>query len=173
MKKIITLLVSFGAFTTLFAQNTREMEDAKRVILGAPRTSSPNSQNPKDIVLGDDRRVYDGTGNRYPQTYPYPNSSSRDAQVNSINREYDAKIYSIRNNRYLSNSEKERMIRQLEMDRARAIQGVNKQYGNNRDYKRNNDRDDDYYKKNKKYKSNNGNHYGWENGKGNPHKGKY
>ena len=161
MKKIITLFLSLGALTTVFAQNTRDMEDAKRVILGAPRTGSP-TQNPKDIVLGGDRRVYEGNDRRYP------NGSSRDAQVYNINREYDAKIYSIRNNRYLSASEKERMIRQLEIDRERAIRQVNNQYSNNnRNYKKYNDRD------NKKYKSNNGNHYGWEKGKGNPHNRKH
>jgi len=165
MKKIVTLLFSLGALTAVFAQNTRDMENSKRVILGAPRTSG--SQNPKDIVLGNDGRVYGGNGTSYPQTYPYPNGSSRDAQINNINREYDAKIYSIRNNRYLSYSEKERMIRQLEIDRQRAIRQVGNQYGN-RQY--DDDRDYDY---NKKHKGNNGNHYGWEKGKGNPHKGKY
>ncbi|HVG41131.1 MAG TPA: hypothetical protein VM888_05920, partial [Chitinophagaceae bacterium] len=157
MKKIITLLVSFGAFTTLFAQDTRDMEEAKRVILGAPRKTTSPTQNPKDVVLGGDRRVYDESGRRYPDTYP--NGSSRDAEINNINREYDAKIYSIRNNRYLSAAEKERTIRQLEMDRARAIKQVNsgydRRYENDRNYK---------YNKGKKNKGNNGNHYGWEKG---------
>jgi hypothetical protein len=169
MKKIITLLFSLGALTSVFAQNTRDMEDAKRVILGAPRKSTP-TQNPKDVVLGgDNRRVYGG--NDYPETYPN-GSSSRNVEINNINRDYDAKIYSIQNNRYLSAAEKERMIRQLEGDRARAIRNVNNRYGNNKGYKNYGDRDDDY-KKNKKNKGNNGNHYGWEKGKGNPHKGKY
>ena len=178
MKKIITLLLSFSAFTAVFAQNTRDMEDSKRVILGAPRNPTyPNQTYPnqKGVILGNDGRVYGGNGTTYPQNYPYPNSSSRDVQINNINREYDAKIYSVRNNRYLSYAEKERTIRQLEIDRARAIRDVNNQYSNNnkryndRD-RRDDDRDEDRYKK---QKGNNGNHYGWEKGKGNPHKGKY
>ncbi len=171
MKKIITLIICFSTATTLFAQGTREMEDAKRVILGAPRKSTTPSQNPKDVILGgDNRKVYGDNRNGYPQDYP--NGSTRESQIYNINRDYDAKIYSIRNNRYLSNSEKERMIRQLEMDRARALKGVNGQYKN----KKNNGKEwdeEDRYKKDKHEKGNNGNHYGWEKGKGNPHKGKH
>lgn len=183
MKRIVTLLITAVAFSSSFAQSSEDMEEARRIILGDrkdTRTSSPSS-DPKDVVLGpNDRRVYDRRDTRYPST-----SSSRTEQ---INREYDAKIRSIRSNRNLSSAEKERIIRDLNNERARKLRGVNgdRRYNDRRDedrrkyedkryehrrYDRRDDDDDDYKKnKNKKSKGNNGNHYGWEKGKGNPHK---
>jgi Ni/Co efflux regulator RcnB len=56
MKKIITLLITFGAFATSFAQSPTT-DKAKKVITKEPRntTSYPN-----------DRRVDDETSTRYP-----------------------------------------------------------------------------------------------------------
>ncbi len=166
MKKIMTLALFLGAATLASAQSTREMEDVKDIILG-PRKSDGNTRTgDKDVVLGGDDRRYDER-NRYPGT------TSRSTEANRINREYDAKIQSIRNNRTLSRAEKERTIRQLELDRNRKLRQLNERYSKDRRY---DDRDDDdrRYSKNKKYKSkkkgNNGNHYGWQKGKGNPHR---
>ncbi|MFN2458281.1 MAG: hypothetical protein ABR502_08790 [Chitinophagaceae bacterium] len=175
MKKILLLLISFGGFASLFAQSNPEMEEAKRVILGNKKNSrtseerrtSDRNKDPRDVVLGRDRRVYDESGRRYPDNYPY---GSRDAQIEQVNREYDAKIQSIRNNPTLSAAEKERMIRQLNRDRVERIKRINNEYKKDRRY--DDDDDDDYKKdkKDKKYKKNNGNHYGWEKGVGNPHR---
>ena len=117
------------------------------------------------ILGGDNRTVYGETDPRYPQRYP-STASSREQRIYDINREYDAKIASIRNNPRLSRSEKERIIRQLEADRRQRIDAVNGSYQGK---DRRNDKDEDC-KKSKKAKGNNGNHYGWEKGKGNPHK---
>lgn len=154
--------------TVASANAQTSQEDSRRVVLGTggggtrtERTSG--GSNPVDVILGRDRRVEDNQGTRYPSgTY-----GTREQQIDRVNREYDAKIYSIRNNRTLTAAEKERMIRQLEADRARRIREINNRYYD-RD-RRYDDRDDDY-RKDKKYKSNPGNHYGWEKGKGNPHK---
>lgn len=152
MKRILTLLIAVGLFTGASAQTSKE--EARRVILGGGNKNG-GSNNPsdrsRDVILGD----RDDNNNR--RTYPnsYPNSGSR---ADQINREYDIKINSIRNNPNLSQSEKQRIIRELEADRARKL----KQAGN---YGRNHD-----YKKNKKYKSNNGKHKGWQKGKGNKHR---
>lgn len=174
MKKIITLLLCVGTVATAFSQTNDE--EARRIILGK-RTGSPStpgggtSNDPRDIILGGgDRRVNDGNDTRYPNgTY-----GSRQQQIDQVNREYDSKIQSIRNNPTLSAAEKERMIRQLEADRARRIRDINRYYDTDRrdrdrdrnDRDRDDDDDDDRYKQ----KGNNGNHYGWEKGKGNPHK---
>ncbi len=167
MKKIMTLLVCLGAVTLASAQNTREMEDVKDIILGPRKTDGNTRSGDKDVVLGrDDRRVENGGRTTYPR------NSSRSTEANRINREYDAKIGSIENNRTLSRAEKERAIRQLESDRNRKLRSLNERYSKDRRY---NDRDDDRrYSKNKNYKKgkkgNNGKHLGWEKGKGNPHK---
>lgn len=159
MKKITTLLLAIGSFIAVNAQTSKE--EARRVILGEPKDApktTPTTQNPRDVILGGGNN-----GGNHPTSYPgnYP-SGSREAQINQINREYDAKIQSIRNNRYLSQAEKDRAIRQLESDRARKIRELNNHYYGK------NDRDKAY--KSKKNKGNNGKHLGWEKGKGNPHK---
>jgi len=157
MKKLITLLIVAGAFISVHAQTSKD--DARKVILGQEKGSSSESRNGRDVILGG------GNETNYPDSYPnnYPNGS-RQAQVDQVNREYDAKIRSIQNNRTLTQAEKDRMIRQLEQDRSRRIHQINKND--------NDDRDGDYgdTKKSKNGKSNNGKHLGWEKGKGNPHK---
>src|SRR5215203_839470 len=152
MKQLITLLIAAAAFVSVHAQSSKD--EARKVILGQEKGGSSTSRNDRDIILGG------GNETNYPNSYPnnYPNGS-RQAEVDQVNREYDAKIRSIQNNRTLSQAEKDRMIRQLEQDRASRIRRINQ----NEDYS--------YGKKGKDYeKSNNGKHLGWEKGKGNPHK---
>ena len=160
MKKIITLLFAVGIFATAQAQTKRD--EARRVILQGKKDPNSTSQNPRDVILGGGNN-----GGNYPTSYPgnYP-TGSREAQIDQVNREYDAKIQSIRNNPYLSQAEKDRQIRQLENARARRIRQINEQYNGNNDD--DNDRNYKYGKKNGKH--DNGKHLGWEKGKGNPHK---
>ncbi len=100
----------------------------------------------------------DERGSRYP-------TGTREQNVDQVNRDYDAKVQSIRNNPYLSSAEKERAIRQLNNDRARRIKEINN--GNEeRRYEKRKDRDND-----KRYeRHDNGKHKGWEKGKGNKKK---
>ena len=166
MKTIITLLVTVFAIGSLHAQTTKD--EARRIILGQGKGTSSPSGNGRDVILGGGNN-----GNTYPTSYPgnYPNSGSRQAQIDQVNREYDAKIWSIRNNRTLSQQEKDRMIRQLEQDRQRRIQQIsrNGDYGYQKKGKKDRDDDDDDHE-GRKEKGNNGKHLGWEKGKGNPHR---
>lgn len=163
MKTILTLAFAIAFSTTLFAQKDAGKEEMKRVILGEKKgsTSYPKSGDERDVYGGrDDRTVYGNERNRrYEERDLY---GSRERQIYEINRRYDIKIRSIENNRALSRSERERIIRQLEADRRREINRINDRHNGN-------DRDDDY-KKPKKGKGNNGNHYGWSKGKGHPHR---
>jgi hypothetical protein len=162
MKKTTILLLSLGVATAGFSQTDAQKEEARRVILGGKKetsTPAPKTGDGRTVILGGDRDVYGENRTPYPTT-----SGTREQRIYEINRAYDAKIISIRNNRTLSPAEKERIIRQLEADRRRKINAVNGEYNGD------NDGDDNRYKKNKKGKGNNGNHYGWEKGKGNPHK---
>ena len=152
MKKIITLFLAVAACASVEAQTSKE--EARRVVLGGSKgtstttgTESPKD-NPREVVLGE-----------RPST---STPSSRQAEVDQVNREYDAKIASIRNNPVLTATEKEEAIARLERDRARKIRAINNTDSGNDD---SND-----VKKNKKnkVKSNNGNHYGWENANANP-----
>jgi len=156
MKKILTLFIALGAFVAVQAQTSKE--EARKVILGQGKSGSGSgtpSTSGRDVILGGEN-----TKNYPTNPNSYPNSGSREAQIDQVNREYDSKIWSIRNNNQLSQAEKDRIIRQLENDRARRIREINNSYGGNGDY------DKDY----KKSKSNNGKHKGWEKGVGNPHK---
>lgn len=149
MKKVITLLFVIGVGASSYAQS-RTIDRAKEVITKEPRNTTGSYPN--------DRRVGETE---------YPNSNSRDAEVNDVNRRYDAKIQAVRANPILSSEEKEKRIRDLEYERAQKIREINNRYyGNNNTYSKNKSQG-----KNKAYgKSNNGKHLGWEKGKGNPHK---
>ena len=141
MKKILTLLLAIASFATLHAQSREQSRD---VILGGNNGRNPTYPN-----------------NGYPT---YPNGTygnDRQYQIDQVNREYDAKIQSIRNNPYMNNQEKDRTIRQLERDRQARIAQINRNY-NNGDY--DNDRPNRPH--------DNGKHKGWyknknKNGKGN------
>lgn len=134
MKKILTLLIAVGA--VVFAQAQTSKEETRRVILGDGGNGRNYPSGGRDVILGG------GQDNR--NSYP---SGDRQYQIDQVNREYDAKVQSIRNNSYLSYEEKERSIRQLEKDRQRKIQRINS--GNNGSYRNDDDR------------NNNGKHKGW------------
>lgn len=169
MKKLITLMIATISMIALHAQTSKE--EARKVVLGGSKNGGTSSKKGRDVVLGGDN------GNR---TYPNPNndpSGSRQADVDQVNREYDMKINSIRNNGYLSQSEKERMIAQLEKDRSKRLREINsryykknKNYGQKDDHDGDSDGDDD---DDRKEKNNNGKHKGWEKGKGNKGKNKH
>jgi len=164
MKQMITLLIAVFAIVSLYAQTSKD--EARRVILGQGKGNTSTSGNGRDVILGGGNNP-----NTYPTSYPgYPSSGSRQAQVDQVNREYDAKIWSIRNNRTLSEAEKDRMIRQLEQDRQRRLQEIsrNGSYGYSKNAKHHDDDDGD--EDDRKGKGNNGKHLGWEKGKGNPHR---
>ncbi|MGZ5285555.1 MAG: hypothetical protein ACXWB9_00155 [Flavisolibacter sp.] len=152
MKRILTLMIAVGLAVGASAQSSKE--EARKVILGGGNKQGGNnpSERSRDVILGDGGNNDNNNRRTYPNSYP--NSGSR---VDQINREYDNKINSIRNNPNLSQSEKQRIIRELEADRNKKI----RQAGNNGNNRK--------YKKDKKYKSNNGKHKGWSKGKGNKH----
>lgn len=155
MKKFITLLMTAMAVSGAFAQSA-DTEEARRILSGGnSRTSYPSHDN----------RVYENR-DRYPE--------DRSGNVDAVNRDYDAKIRSIRNNRNLANAEKDRIIRDLEGQRQRRIQEIrgynDRSYDDRRNDKRRYDRDDQQHSKKHKQKGNNGKRLGWQKGKGNPHR---
>src|SRR4051812_13989843 len=159
MKKMLTLLFVSVSFVAVHAQTSKD--EARKVILGQPKDNggSTPSQQGRDIILGGGNN----SGN-YPNYPNNPNSNyphgSRQAQIDQVNREYDAKVYSIRNNATLTQAEKERMIRQLEKDRAAKIRKINSY-----DKKDCDGRDEERH--------DNGKHKGWTKGKGNEGKHKH
>ncbi len=143
MKKILTLLIATGAVLAVQAQSR---DEARRVILGDGSGNGKTypSNGGRDVILGGGN----GGGNNYPT---YPANNDRQYQVDQVNREYDGKVQSIRNNAYLSGEEKQRAIQQLERDRQRRLRQINAQY-NNGGYNNGNDNCNN---------GNNGQHNGW------------
>ena len=145
MKKILTLLLATGTFVSVNAQSK---EDARRVILGGGNGSTNDRNYPsnggRDVILGGDGNNNGSYPTNNPNSYP---SGNAQYQIDQVNREYDVKIQSIRNNGYLSYDEKQRAIRQLEKDRQSRLQQINSQYNNS--YGKNN-------------RQNNGKHKGWD-----------
>ena len=130
MKQLFMLLLAAGVFTTTFAQsrNDRYRTDDKDVILGRPY----------------DHNQY-GSNDRLYNDYAY-NKRARDMRIHDINRSFDARIYEVRTDRWMRNSEKRRQIRMLEAQRTAAIRQVMDRYNNGR-----NGYDDRYAKGNRRY----------------------
>lgn len=138
MKTILTLLMATITFVGINAQSR---EEARRVILGDRKGNETYDRRNDDVV-------WNGNNSRYP-TYPNGDyESERENRIYQINREYNATIYSVRHNRYLSNRDKEHTIRQLEKDRQKKIKKVNSEF----------DRAHDRYESNR---HDNGKHRGW------------
>lgn len=153
MKKFSTLLFAIALFTTAFAQTDAEREEAKRIILGDRdvAASYPGDRTDRDIYSSDSRTVYRKDSRRHPASY----GNSRERRIYEINREYDAKIQSVRWSRNLSRYEKTRIMRRLEEERTYRIRKVaNSSYGKSRRYD-NDDCDND------RYGRNNGRRNGW------------
>ncbi|RYY38269.1 MAG: hypothetical protein EOO08_15285 [Chitinophagaceae bacterium] len=109
-----------------------------------------------DVILG---------GNRGATTTTYPSSgNSCQDQIDAVNRNYDAQVVAMRNNGAYSAADRETKIRQINNARRTKINEVRRSCGTNGTAA-----DTRKHHGKRKVKSNNGNHYGWEKGKGNPH----
>ena len=118
MKKLFALVLAIGAMTSVFAQRNNDRRDESR-----------------DVILGQQNRsVYNNNrGND-----GYFSTRERDDQIERINRNYNWRIQSVRNDRYLKHSEKKREIRFLENERDAKIREVVERYNyynNNRNYR--------------------------------------
>lgn len=144
MKTILTLLMATCAFVTLHAQSN---EEARRVILGNRKEAGTYDRRADDVV-------WNGNNNRYPTYSNGGYGSDRENRIDQINREYDAKIYSVRNNPYLSKKEKERTTRQLEKDRQKRLKEINREfdkaYGRYESNRHDNGKHKGWFKKNNK-----------------------
>jgi hypothetical protein len=156
MKKILLFALVTVSVGVVHAQSSAD--EARRVILGGGGSArTGQTQTPRDGNAG--------------------NESARRAEIDQINREYDARIAGIRNSPAASAAEKERAIRGLNEERAQRIREVNARYGTsnaNQRYKKaktkhkikERDDDDDRFEE----RENRGRRLGWEKGKGNPHR---
>ena len=86
MKRLFALVLALGAMTAVFAQRGYDRGNESR-----------------DVILGQQNRsVY----NNNRSNDRYFSSRERDAQIERIRRNYNWRIQSVRNDRYLRNAEK-------------------------------------------------------------------
>ena len=113
MKKIFTLLFTFGLFAAAQAQpggwDNREGRNVQ--------------ERQKDMSI---------TNNPFDKSYRYDPrlspSKNRALHVVQINREFDFDIQKVRQNRFMSQSQKQRLIRSLDEKRKEEIRMVNAKY---------------------------------------------
>jgi len=133
MKKIITLLFSFGVFATSFAQYNHGQNNRD------DQYANSSNGNYKD-------RDHFDKGNYFER--------DRNFQIEKINRDFDYQIRAIQSDRYMRRHEKREQIRNAEIERSRKIQMVNARFNrwerghgnydndrNNHDNDRNNNQD--------------------------------
>ena len=125
MKKILTLAISLGALTAVFAQNGYSK--------GNRGNNDPGYPNNQQVYNNKD---YSGRTNSYSLT-----ARDRDFQIERINREFDTKIMYVKRDRHLRNGEKKRQIRMLENERAQQIMQLNQRFSNQKSYNFNNHND--------------------------------
>lgn len=132
MKKLFTLLFTFGSLTSVFAQYNNE---------NRPRRDDDNttyeSRNGKGgysnpaTDRNNDKRDNAYNDRRYNESYAM-NSRERDFQIQKINRQFSYKISSVRGNRYLRAREKDFQIRNLERQRQDEIRNIENRYRGSR-----------------------------------------
>ena len=105
MKKIITLLFCFGAFTTSFAQYNHQQNNHDK----NSRTENKwddqyaNSSNGNRSYDRDDKdRRHFNNGNNY-------SANGKDFQIEKINRDFDFQVQAIKSDRYLRRREKKQL----------------------------------------------------------------
>src|SRR2546425_10059248 len=113
MKKLVTFLLSLGAFATSFAQYNQ------------PQDYPNGDRNIRTETRRDDQYAWKNSPGVYDRNYDdrrfngnyYFTMQERDFQIARINREFDYKVASIRNDRFLRRHEMKRMISDAEFER--------------------------------------------------------
>jgi hypothetical protein len=148
MKALFTLLICTGTLTSVFAQSNRQdaypnqyrNEDVEYRTNDQPAYAAPNTtvivehRTDRDDYRYNDRRNDD---------YRYHLKMEREARIEKINWRYAAKINAVQNDPCLRFYEKDRIIRNLEFERAQQIKMVYAQYSNH-GFDNHFDRDNDW-----------------------------
>lgn len=125
MKRILTLLIAFGAIASVQAQSRDGRYENRDVILG--------DQNNRTY---ENNRGYDNNS-RYG-SYNF-SARERDKQIDRINREYDQRIREVQRDRWMRTYEKRNQVQRLEDQRRNEIRQVWERFRNSRNQYRDND----------------------------------
>jgi hypothetical protein len=119
MKKIFTLVLSITLFTTAFAQYDR----------GNQQDFGNKKDN--DAAYNDNRSKKGG--DHFTDNYSF-NKREIEIKIAQINREYEYKIRSVKNNYFMSWIKKNRMICKLEEQRQYEIKNVYERFNGHRNH---------------------------------------
>ena len=108
MKKIITLLLSVGAFATSFAQSSHQTNDKK---------------SNQYVTNKEYKKIDSHRDNLYTFS-----AKERDMQIAKINSNFDMKVKSIVSNRCIKKSEKRMLIQKAQKEKDQQIQAVNAKF---------------------------------------------
>ncbi|MBL0131384.1 MAG: hypothetical protein IPP43_09905 [Chitinophagaceae bacterium] len=140
MKKIFTLLFAVGMFTLAQAQpGSRDNRQTDR------RDNQPTDQRNQNYDQRNQNNGYDDSRGFVDFNFSFDNDSrfgnsrfsnerKRDMQIARINREYDYRIQSVRNNFFMSRWEKQRQISFLQEQRQREIRMLYAKFSNRNRY---------------------------------------
>ena len=140
MKKIFTLLFAVGMFTLAQAQpGSRDNRQTDR------RDNQPTDQRNQNYDQRNQNNGYDDNRGFVDFNFSFDNDSrfgnsrfsnerKRDMQIARINREYDYRIQSVRNNFFMSRWEKQRQISFLQEQRQREIRMLYAKFSNRNRY---------------------------------------
>lgn len=115
MKRILTLMIAFGAIVSATAQSSR---------------SYPSDRNDsRDVFLRQQsERTY---GNNSRNNYSFT-ANERDRQIDRINGDFDVRIRRVERDRRLRSSEKAYQVRRLEEQRRNEVSQVWERFRNSR-----------------------------------------
>jgi hypothetical protein len=125
MKKILILLLSIGLFSASFAQGKHHQKN--------------NYDRNDQYASASDGRYDKHNDGRYNNNRNVSYENQRAIEIQRINRQYNYKIQSIENNRYMKNRQKKIAIREANKERTNEIQMLNgrfdgyKNHGNFKD----------------------------------------
>jgi hypothetical protein len=131
MKKLLTILFSAGMMSTAFAQSHQGNNGDH---YGKYNQPSPSNKQVQIVVSVKSKHANAGNyDNGRNDSYAF-SSRERDAQLQRINQEFEARISAVNNNRRLRAPEKSRQIAYLENERRQKISEITSRYarGDNR-----------------------------------------
>ncbi|MGN6196461.1 MAG: hypothetical protein ACTHOB_16095 [Ginsengibacter sp.] len=113
MKKIFTLLLSVGIFSASFAQSNHQKNQYDR-----------NDQ----YAMASNGRYNNHNDRQYDNNRNYSYEDQKALEIQKINQDYNNKVKSIENNRFIKNRQKKIAIRNTQKERDQQIQQINAQY---------------------------------------------
>ncbi len=116
MKKIIVLLIAVTSFTVSFAQQGYNRNQKNNHNQPGYENRKPNDQYSQNYSKDYGYKDFDHNYN--DRNY---NQRNQQADIDRVNRDYDRRIYTYRNDHSINRYQRDRMIRQAEMERSQKI----------------------------------------------------